>query len=118
MTDGAEARAALPMAPPSCELDAAALRQQLDRYAAIGDGAHLLRVGPTLLHARLGDRVSRMLVETTIATERGCCPIFELTFDPEARMLRVTVPDPADATALDAIERALAASGSSPPRLP
>ena len=39
--------------------------------------------------------------------ERGCCPFFELEPDPERRELVVTVADPAQEPALDAIAYAL-----------
>jgi hypothetical protein len=96
----------LPIA--ACRLDLPGLRAQRDRYREIGRHLTHLEREPGRLTAGLGDRVDRALVERTIEIERSCCEFFELRFDDRARELVVTVTDPEQDPALDAIAHAIA----------
>lgn len=97
----------LPMAPGSCTLDDAELRAQLDRYQAIASGSSGRRVSSTSVELVVGAAVPDGLVEQTVATERSCCPFFELRWEPGSRRLAVSVSRADDVPALDAIARAL-----------
>lgn len=58
----------LPMAP-SCALDDAGLRLQLERYRQAGAGARLIDSTPRSLVVDLDKQVETQLVEETIAIE-------------------------------------------------
>jgi hypothetical protein len=99
----------LPMAP-SCGLDEAGLRLQLERYRQVGQGGRLVsRIGRRLV-VDLDDHVDTKLVEETIATERECCPFFDLGWEPHLRRLTVSVAQAEHGPALDAIAFALLAA--------
>lgn len=63
----------LPMAP-SCALDEAGLRSQLERYRQAGRNARLIERTPRRLVAALAQDVDVELVAETVAIERECCP--------------------------------------------
>jgi len=96
----------LPMAP-SCALDDAGLRLQLERYRQAGLGAHLVDRTPRCLVVDLDEQVDTQLVAETIAIERKCCPFFTLDWEPERRRLTVAVSQAEHEPALDAIAFAL-----------
>ncbi len=102
------------MAPQSCSLDEAGLDAQLARYRAVGAGAemHVLAGDDRRVLVRVSDRVPDRLVDELVAVERGCCPFFELDWQPEGRRLTVAVTSARHVPALDAILRAL---GTDPP---
>jgi hypothetical protein len=97
----------LPMAP-SCALDDADLRLQLERYRRVGRGARQLERTPRRLVVELDEKVDGELVGEAIAIEQECCPFFELDWDPDRRRLRVEVSAEEHAPALEAIAFALA----------
>jgi hypothetical protein len=92
---------------PSCALDEAGLRSQLERYRQAGRNARLIERTPRRLVADLGDDVDAELVAQTVAVERECCPFFALTWEPDRRRLTVAVAEAAHEPALDAIAFAL-----------
>ena len=96
----------LPMAP-SCALDEAGLRRQLERYRQVGRGARLIERTQRCLVVELEERVDFGRVEEAIATERECCPFFALDWRPAARRLTISVSQVQDEPALDAIAFAL-----------
>ena len=96
----------LPMAP-SCALDEAGLRSQLERYRQAGQNARLIERTPRSLVADLGKDVDAELVAETVAIERECCPFFTLTWEPERRRLTISVSQAAHEPAIDAIAFAL-----------
>lgn len=96
----------LPMAP-SCALDDAGLRLQLERYRQAGLGARLVDRTPRSLIVDLDQQIDTQLVEETITIERECCPFFTLDWQPELRRLTVAVSQTEHEPALDAIAFAL-----------
>jgi hypothetical protein len=96
----------LPMAP-SCGLDERRLRLQFARYRTAGAGAHVVQRSRLRLVVDLDDKVDLKLVDELLATERECCPFFELGWTPEARRLSVSVSQNEHEPALDAIAVAL-----------
>jgi hypothetical protein len=96
----------LPMAP-SCALDEAGLRRQLERYRQVGRRARLVDRTARSLTVAFDPRVEVRLVEDTIATERECCPFFDLRWEPDTLRLTISVSQPEDQPALDAIAFAL-----------
>ncbi len=93
-----------------CRLDLAGLRAQRERYRGLG--RHLERIErlPRRLEARFGPGVDRALLDETLEIERECCPFFALAYDATCRDLAITVEDPAQDPALDALRHALTGS--------
>ncbi len=100
------ARKPLPL-PGACSLDADRAREQGRRYREIGVGAHVTERAPRRLRVTLAPDCDASLVEATLAVERECCPVFDLRWDPAARVLELAVADEEQAPALDAIAGAL-----------
>jgi hypothetical protein len=96
----------LPMAP-SCALDEAGLRLQLERYRRAGRGADLVDRSSRHLVVELDQRIDASLVEATLAVERECCPFFTLDWQSGTRRLTVSVAEDGHEPALDAIAFAL-----------
>jgi hypothetical protein len=96
----------LPMAP-SCALDEAGLRLQLDRYRRAGTGGGLVGRTSRRLVVELDQHVDASLVEAVIAVERECCPFFVLDWQVATRRLTVSVAEAEHEPALDGIAFAL-----------
>lgn len=92
---------------PSCALDEAGLRSQLERYRRAGEGARLIERAPRRLVVDLHDHVDGSLIEQAVAVERECCPFFALDWEPAQRRLTVAVSHAEHERALDAIAFAL-----------
>ncbi len=92
---------------PSCALDEAGLRSQLERYRQAGRNARLIEQTPRSLVIDLDKDVDAKLVAETVAIERECCPFFALTWEPDRRRLTVSVLETAHEPALEAIAFAL-----------
>jgi hypothetical protein len=96
----------LPMAP-SCTLDDAGLHAQRERYRQAGEGAVVVERHARRLTLDLAAGVDAAAVEGIIATERECCPFFDIDWNPGGRRLTVSVSRAEDERALDAIAFAL-----------
>jgi hypothetical protein len=92
---------------PSCGLDETALRSQHARYRAAGANARVIQRTRLGLVVDLDQKVDPKLVEEILATERECCPFFELGWEPQARRLSVSVSEKRYEPALGAIAFAL-----------
>jgi hypothetical protein len=92
---------------PSCVLDEAGLRSQLQRYRRAGQNARLIERTPRRLVAELDQGVDGELVAETVAIERECCPFFALSWEPDRRRLTISVSQAGNEPALDAIAFAL-----------
>jgi hypothetical protein len=90
-----------------CHLDDAALEEQRDRYAALGRELLELERRERRLEARFSPRVDEGLLRETMEVERECCPFFRLSYDSSRRSLSITVDDPAQDPALDALRYSL-----------
>jgi hypothetical protein len=90
-----------------CHLDAPALERQRDRYSALGRELVELERNERRLDARFSPRVDEALLRETIEVERECCPFFRLSYDPTRLTLSITVDDPAQDPALDALRYSL-----------
>jgi hypothetical protein len=97
----------LPMVPASCSLSQPELREQLARYRAVGQGTEVIERTLRRLAVRVGEVASDDLVERLVAVERGCCPFFDLSWEPEQRRLAISVSESSEEPALDAIAFAL-----------
>jgi hypothetical protein len=91
----------------ACTLDESGMRWQLERYRAAGRGASLIERTPRRLTVKLDPHADGLVVEELIATERECCPFFDLVWQPDQRCLTLAVSDVEHEPALDAIWLAL-----------
>jgi hypothetical protein len=96
----------LPLAP-SCALDEAGSRLQLQRYRRAGDGARVIERTSSRLVVELDPAVESQLVDELVAVERECCPFFTLDWEPDRHRLAVAVSEPEHEPALEAIAFAL-----------
>jgi hypothetical protein len=94
---------------PSCALDEAGIREQQARYAALASDVSKLLREPEAVRVEFRENFDRDTLEQALAVERACCPFFEFHFDGSTRRLRVTVREPEQLPALDAIAHALRA---------
>jgi hypothetical protein len=91
----------------ACALDESGLQQQLERYRRVGRGATAIDRTPRHLTIELDERVGGQLVGELVATERECCPFFDLVWEPGPRRLTFAVSEAAHEPALQAISMAL-----------
>ena len=91
----------------ACTLDPNALHQQLERYRTIGRTAAAVEHESGRVVVRFADEPPSALIERTLEVERGCCPFFEIDYDPAARRLAISVDQPDRRPGLDAIAHAL-----------
>jgi hypothetical protein len=96
----------LPLAA-SCALDGTGLRAQCERYRQAGAGARVVERSALRLVVQLDQHVDPTLVEETIGIERECCPFYGFGWEPERRRLSISVSQPDQAPALEAIGFAL-----------
>jgi hypothetical protein len=96
----------LPMAP-SCALDEAGLRRQLERYRRAGRGAALVDRSSRHLVVQLDQHVNVGVVDVAIAVERECCPLFTLDWQAPTRRLTISIAETEHEPALDGIVFAL-----------
>ena len=95
------------MAPPSCSLNEAELRSQLERYRIAGRDATIVERSPRRLVVRIADAVPDSSVHELVRVERECCPFFGLDWQPGRRQLAVSVASESYEPALEAIVSAL-----------
>jgi len=92
---------------PSCALEEAGLRMQLERYRHAGEGARLVEQTHRRFVVDLDERADGKLIEEAVAIERDCCPFFTLDWEPARRRLTVSVSHAEHEPALGAIAFAL-----------
>jgi hypothetical protein len=98
------------MTTAACSLTADELGAQLDRYRVLGRHAAAVDYEPGRVLVRFADDPPRPLIERTLEVERGCCPFFEVDYQPAGRRLAIGVDQPNRRPNLDAIARALGES--------
>ena len=99
----------------ACSLAAGELAAQLDRYRALGRRAAVVDYEPGRVVVRFADDPPTALIERTLEVERGCCPFFEIDYEPAAQRLAISVDHPDRRSSLDAIARALGDSRAADP---
>jgi hypothetical protein len=92
----------------ACALDESGMRRQLERYRTVGLGASLIERTPQRVTVELDPQADGQVVDELIATERECCPFFDLVWEPDQRCLTFGVSDVEHEPALEAISLALA----------
>ena len=94
---------------PACALTEEGFSRQRARYAHVAAAARTVRYDERRLRveAELSLEVDEQVVEALVATERECCPFFDLTYDASARRLVVGVERAEHAAALEVVAAAL-----------
>jgi hypothetical protein len=99
----------LPMAQiAECRLDEVGLGAQLDRYRRLAAWVARSERRDARLHTWFSELVDLELLTLTVDTERGCCAFLEIDYRAADRRLSIGGADPDRASALDAIQSALA----------
>jgi hypothetical protein len=93
-----------------CGLDTDALGVQGARYASLGRELVEVERSRGRLIASFTANVDADLVRETIEVERECCPFFTLAYDDADHRLSITVQDPSQNAALDALQYSLNAN--------
>ncbi len=96
---------------PSCALTEDGMRAQRDRYARLGRDTRRVERQPAALTIEFEEGFDRDALEEALAVERECCPFFRFAYDEDARRLVVTVREPEQLPALDAIAYAVGSAG-------
>jgi ubiquinone/menaquinone biosynthesis C-methylase UbiE len=94
----------------ACTLDAAQRAAQLERYGTLGLHAAEVEHGPGRVVVRFFDDPPAGVLERTLEVERGCCPFFDIQYEPAGRRLVIAVEDPDHDRDLDALAHALTRS--------
>jgi hypothetical protein len=102
-------RNALPHVP-SCALTEDGMREQRDRYARLGRDTRSVERQGGALTIEFEEGFDRAALDEALAVERECCPFFRFAYDDGARRLVVTVREPEQLPALDAIAYAVGLS--------
>jgi ubiquinone/menaquinone biosynthesis C-methylase UbiE len=97
-----------PISGTACTLDAAERGVQLERYRALATHTAEVEHEPGRVVVRFSDDPPTSLLERTLEVERGCCPFFDIQYEPVSRRLVIAVEDPDRDPDLDAIAHALA----------
>ena len=98
------------MTAAACSLNADELVAQLERYRAIGRLAAAVEHEPGRLVVRFVDDPPSARIERTLEVERGCCPFFEIEYEPAIQRLAISADHPDRHPGLDAIAHALTES--------
>lgn len=79
--------------PIACTLDAPGMREQGERYAALGATAESIRYSPQKLEIEFPTSVDRALMAETLAAERRCCPFLDIKEDGSLVTIRVAAAE-------------------------
>ena len=97
-----------------CSLDAEGLRKQGERYVTLGSHLERIERSRGRLTATFSEDVDDALVRETIEVERECCPFFGIAYDESHHRLTITVREPGQDPALDALRHSLGAEAAGP----
>jgi hypothetical protein len=95
------------MNPTACSLNTDELAAQLERYRAIGRLAAAVEHEPGRVVVRFGEDPPSALIERALEVERGCCPFFEIDYEPTTQRLAISADHPDRHPGVDAIAHAL-----------
>jgi len=98
------------MHPTACSLNADELAAQLERYRAIGRLAAAVEHDPGRVVVRFAEDPPSALIERALEVERGCCPFFEIDYEPASHRLAIGADHPDRHPGVDAIAHALTGS--------
>ena len=93
---------------PSCALDEAGRLEQYARYKRLAEAVNQVERRLETVVVEFGERLDRDLLEQTLAIERQCCPFFIFEFEEGEHRLAISVRQPDQRSALDAMAAAFA----------
>jgi hypothetical protein len=93
---------------PSCALDEVGKREQLGRYRQLACAVTGLDRTAERLIVEFDQHLDRQLLERTLQVERECCPFFVFRFREIEQRLEITVREPQQLEALEALAIAFA----------
>jgi SAM-dependent methyltransferase len=93
-----------------CTLDAAERAEQLRRYRTLARHTAEVEHEPGRVVVRFANDPPASLLERTVEVERGCCPFFDIQYEPAGRRLVIAVEDPDRDRDLDALAHVLTRS--------
>jgi hypothetical protein len=96
-----------PLPIAECRLGLEGLRTQRNRYRAIGRHLESIERHRCRLDAHFTPDLDVALLREAIDVERQCCPFFAIHHDAAEHRLLITVDDPDQDPALDALQFAL-----------
>jgi SAM-dependent methyltransferase len=94
----------------ACTMDKAERAEQLERYRTLARHTAEVEHEPGRVVVRFSDDPPTGLLERAMEVERGCCPFFDIQYEPVSRRLVIAVEDPDRAPALDALAHVLTPS--------
>jgi hypothetical protein len=94
----------------ACALDEAGRAEQLERYRTLAAHTAEVEHEPRRVVVRFADDPPTSLLERTLEVERGCCPFFDVQYEPVSRRLVIAVEDPDRDRDLDAFADVLTRS--------
>jgi len=92
---------------PACRLNEISLREQLERYRRISAHTASIERRPQRIVAQFDAELPHGPLERALEIERRCCPFIDAEYEPAGRRLTLTVRDPSEDSALDALFEAL-----------
>jgi hypothetical protein len=95
---------------PSCSLTKAGLESQRSRYARLAPHVRGRALVGSSLTVDFAEGFDRVTLDAAVATERECCPFFEIRFDEDRRRLTVAAREAEHDLALEAIAAAFVAA--------
>jgi hypothetical protein len=95
---------------PSCALDDAGRREQRTRYMRLAATVAWLDRTSEAILVEFDEHLDRETLAHTLAVERECCPFFRFEIDDPTRRLLISVGEPEQLPALDAIAAVLGAA--------
>jgi hypothetical protein len=94
----------------ACTLDAAERAAQVERYRTLARHTAEVEHEPGRVVVHFADDPPAGLLERTVEVERGCCPFFDIEYEPAGRRLVIAVEDPDRDRDLDTLAHALTQS--------
>ena len=95
------------MSAAGCSLSVDELAAQLERYREIGRFAAAVEHEPGRVVVRFAGAPPSALIEQALEVERGCCPFYEIDYQPAIQRLAISVDHPDRYPGVDAIAHAL-----------
>lgn len=88
---------------PSCALDESGVHEQRARYAHLAPSVTDLKREAEAVSVEFRESFDCRMLDQALEVERACCPFFQFELDEARRRLRITVREPDQLQALDAV---------------
>ena len=104
----------LKMSIPECRLPETAVGPQLARYRRLAEHVTDIHRDIGQLRVQFDDSVPDGLLDHALAVERECCSFVGLDYQPQTRLLTITVANVAQDPRLDTLRALLSPPGARP----